>query len=212
MRLKMKKSEIKLGSFYKVRGCESVGKIGQCIAIEKESNDDEVLFKFDTNAGHNAEGFARNEFRVLPSFEFGGDSRCLWFVDIENILEEVHSNTVSKSKPLLDLTKPIETRYGRKVEILKTNLNGEYPILALIDNEDIESYTLDGNYFINADFHSLDLVNVSAKYSKWINIYNEGDGEDVIMHDTKESADEGAISARIACINIEFEEGDGLND
>jgi hypothetical protein len=45
------------------------------------------------------------------------------------------------------------------------------------------------------------------EHSLWLNIYPD---ERPCGHLTRESADEGAYSKRIACINITFKEGEGL--
>lgn len=41
------------------------------------------------------------------------------------------------------------------------------------------------------------------KLKRWVNVYSD-------THATREDADRGADGDRIACIEIEFEEGDGL--
>ena len=68
---------------------------------------------------------------------------------------------------MLDLNKPIQTRDGRKVEILKTDLKvstGE-SILALTVDEDGYEYTHEfyenGSFYENGEYCELDLINIS---------------------------------------------------
>lgn len=45
------------------------------------------------------------------------------------------------------------------------------------------------------------------RISGWINVYCHMCGD---LYDTKEAADAGSMDGRIACIHVEFDEGDGL--
>lgn len=53
--------------------------------------------------------------------------------------------------------------------------------------------------------HSNDLVEVAMKHTRWINIYPGSGGE------TKAKADAMSNNSRIACIEVTFTEGEGLN-
>jgi len=48
------------------------------------------------------------------------------------------------------------------------------------------------------------LVNTPIKHKRWVNIYPS------TVHATREEADSGAARNRIACIEVEFEEGEGF--
>src|SRR6478609_6396521 len=65
-----------------------------------------------------------------------------------------------------DVTKPVQTRDGRKARIVCTNFkNGKYPIIALITLEDrgeeeIYRYTASGNYYHEDVNNGNDLINI----------------------------------------------------
>lgn len=66
---------------------------------------------------------------------------------------------------MIDFTKPVATKGGRKVRILCTDgPNKYYPVIGLIEGEDdVETWTLDGLYGIHdAEGVSLNLVNTPA--------------------------------------------------
>ena len=48
-----------------------------------------------------------------------------------------------------------------------------------------------------------EIINVPQRHVRWVNVYPT-------THVTREEADERALPSRIACIRIEFEEGEGL--
>jgi hypothetical protein len=114
-----------------------------------------------------------------------------------------------------DPTKPpFRTRNGRPARIICTDRRGEDdPILALVDNgnggEELNSYKSNGRYLFGRETEH-DLVNVPQKRKRWLNIYRGNySGE---LCPTRDEADANAvIGARIACIEIEFEEGEGLS-
>jgi len=53
-----------------------------------------------------------------------------------------------------------------------------------------------------------DVENVPEKITRWVNFYKNG--RDGGVHPTKVDADRCATANRIACIRVEFEEGEGL--
>lgn len=91
-------------------------------------------------------------------------------------------------KPI-DLTKPVQTRDGRPVEILRLNrVHPSYPVVALVTQPDGrqdtatytaqgDTYTAQGDTYINsASPHPNDLVNVPPKVvsEAYLNIYSTG--------------------------------------
>ena len=103
------------------------------------------------------------------------------------------------------------TYAGRPARIICTNAEGPHPIVALIKGlegggECARFFSFSGEAtpaFLER------LVNAAApkrKFVKWMNVYRTGD---VAAHDTEESANR-RWQGRIACIRVEFEEGDGL--
>lgn len=112
---------------------------------------------------------------------------------------------------LLDLTKPVQTRDGRQVRILCTDMIGTFPMVGLIKghcgDEDVAMWTSDGKYRLFDDCEH-DLMNVPEKHSVWINFYKSGMRYG--WHTSKEMADRQAGEDRIACVNVVFNDGDGL--
>jgi hypothetical protein len=55
-------------------------------------------------------------------------------------------------------------------------------------------------------------VNVPKKHEVWINFYDDdGEGDyDSYSYSSRAIADESADSNRIACVRVEFTEGEGL--
>lgn len=109
--------------------------------------------------------------------------------------------------PPLDLSRPVTTRDGRPARIICTDRKGPYPLVVLIDNCDSEAtayYCSKGLAGTNAS--SLDLINAPIKYSGWLNVYRDGD---TAFWDDRSAADKHQVG-RIACIRVEFVEGEGI--
>jgi hypothetical protein len=75
----------------------------------------------------------------------------------------------------IDLNKPVQTRDGRKVRIVATDVKGVYPIIALVeadDCEDVNTYTADGYYFSGGDEETDDdLVNVVERVERYFEVF-----------------------------------------
>ena len=79
----------------------------------------------------------------------------------------------------LDLTKPVQTRDGRKARILCTDLMSEgrkYPIMAAVryHAESFESlyvYTRDGKYLVGVNEDPRDLINVPVVRHEFVNVF-----------------------------------------
>jgi hypothetical protein len=67
---------------------------------------------------------------------------------------------------------------------------------------------VESTFFYYADTVSIQFRVKPDRICGWINVYPAGATSDI--HDTKEHADMGADLYRIACIPVEFNEGDGL--
>src|SRR5574337_94440 len=73
-----------------------------------------------------------------------------------------------------DPTKPVQTRAGHPARIICTDRKGEYPIVALVDDDDkARCFTKDGMYWASSKPCNNDLVNVPQKREGWINIYQD---------------------------------------
>ena len=117
----------------------------------------------------------------------------------------------------LDLTKPVQTRDGRKVRVLATDRKGAayYPVLGLLTQADgeetVESWTLVGEFY-SGDTDEADLVNVPEKIVGYLNVYgtrSQYGQTSYRLYDSRAIADAEAddMRGRIACIRVEFEEG-----
>ena len=112
-------------------------------------------------------------------------------------------------------SKKVVTRDGKSVRIICTNrLDKNYPVIALINNEDSEicySYTIFGQLYTNQNRDTeLDLFFAPEKKEGWINIYkyNSKITTGQRAYDTKEEAESAAgdKSYYISTIKIEWEE------
>ena len=116
----------------------------------------------------------------------------------------------------LDLSKPVQTRGGRKVHILCADINaviGEpvyLPVIGIMPGT-MEIGRWDKNGHASSGLDSKDdLINVPEKYVKYTNIIRNQDGTLSIgigLFDSIVRADSCAHNERIARIRIEFEEG-----
>jgi hypothetical protein len=108
---------------------------------------------------------------------------------------------------MIDMSKQYRTRDGREVRLLMTDAGGDCPVIG--------AYKRCDGVWVGCDWpasgccpalSNLDLVEVKPKHVRWINLYNP-----IGFHQTRESADYAdRAGRRIACLRIEFEEGDGL--
>lgn len=117
------------------------------------------------------------------------------------------------TQKLIDFTKPIRTRDGRAVEILTTKGRGRYPIIGNVEGDDVTiSWKMDGSAYHSDMPASTDLINVPQKYKVWANCYRSSNlhGATLRTHSSRESADVYKGHGRVACIQIEFAEGQGL--
>ncbi|MFA7308314.1 MAG: hypothetical protein WC026_16775 [Hyphomicrobium sp.] len=93
--------------------------------------------------------------------------------------------------------------------IICTNAKGQYPIVALVYDLELEKEV--ARFFTRSGEGSFvgRLINAPApkrKFVRWVNVYNSN------LHETREAADCVATiggGGRLTCIRVEFEEGDG---
>lgn len=118
-------------------------------------------------------------------------------------------------KYLENPSRKVITRDGRSARIICTNrLDENYPVIALVRNEDYEmcySYTTFGKLYTNQSINrELDLFFAPEKKSAWINLYkmNSIISPGPRVYDTKEEAESAAgdKSYYIATTKIEWEE------
>ena len=114
----------------------------------------------------------------------------------------------------LDLTKPVQTRSGLKVTLLKTDLRNNLrynltPIIAVISREnddEVAYYTAEGRYYISDIPYPYDLVNVPEVTTQYCNMYTL---MNPTFHGEKRLADlnQSKVQDRIACLKITKTDG-----
>ena len=115
---------------------------------------------------------------------------------------------------MLDLTKPVQTRDGRAARIIATDRESAYyPVVALVERkgisqkETLATLTIDGREVKGVSGPN-DLINIPEKHVRWVNLYP--DSNTSRDHQSRKSADDRAGPRRIACLKLEFTEGEGL--
>ena len=112
---------------------------------------------------------------------------------------------------LANPSKKVVTRDGRKAGILCTDAKGDYPIVALVEEDDGEysvSCTKNGRYYPNEIDDKNDLFFATLKNEGWMNIYKARNycyGGSVI-YPTEVAAKTAADPDPVATIKIEWEE------
>jgi hypothetical protein len=108
---------------------------------------------------------------------------------------------------------PVQFRHApEQVRVVATDLKDDRPIVIAVTiagKETIGYRHADGRVISNRE-SPYDLVNVPKKHEVWINMY---DTEGVLVgcaYHTHEQANAKANIDRIACIRVEFTEGEGL--
>lgn len=110
---------------------------------------------------------------------------------------------------MLDTSKPVQTRDGQKATLIHCTARGIFPLLGYVGNGDfLCAWSLYGIYKEAIDEkYYLNLINVPIKHVRYINAYDNR--ELGIPHPTRTKADSTILghSKRIACIRVEYEEG-----
>jgi hypothetical protein len=121
---------------------------------------------------------------------------------------------------MIDWTKPIQTKNGKAARYLgRLNTKSAYcHVVAVRDSENEDEKQLynvsDSGKFCGDEKWAWNIINVPQKHVYWLNVYNP---KSPMRHDhvfgqprrSLESADKNG-EGRIACIRIEFTEGEGL--
>lgn len=117
---------------------------------------------------------------------------------------------------MIDFTKPVQTRDGRKVRILCTDSKRTQPVIGVIYEDwrdEIYIWSITGE-FMPTKGTGHDLINVPDRIERevWLNIYPV-DHLYGILHQSKEAADRNANVLRLACvkIHISYLRGEGLD-
>lgn len=122
---------------------------------------------------------------------------------------------------MLDLNLEYQTRAGRKVSDLRRINSKVYPVVGTVTGSDgsqcVCSWTESGAAYLPHGEHPNDLVPVKKRIKGSVNIYRAGSllmcGR--LVYSTREKADNVfrdvvGFTDRVACIEIDVEEGHGL--
>lgn len=110
-------------------------------------------------------------------------------------------------------------RNGWKAEVYRTDGGGDYPIFGAYFDENKQEWRAatwsEYGQICIGDPDELDLPPPSKpKHAGWVNVYKAHHGERLwaSLHESREDCDYSFSTSgkRIACIRIEFEEGEGL--
>jgi len=115
---------------------------------------------------------------------------------------------------MIDLTKPVQTRCGKKVRILCTDRVGSYPVCGLINvrstREALHTWRSDGSWHLFIGERSdYDLINVPEKHVRW------GVLTDAWGFASKEEAETHRDAfhphrSKCTIVRVEWEDGEGL--
>lgn len=112
----------------------------------------------------------------------------------------------------IEAGKKYRTRGGDEVEVLRTNINSDDSVVGVITfkeagDQSIATFKESGSY-LESEAHRFDLISeVKPKRVVWLNVYPGGHA---YWHSSRVEAEKGAGAGahrRIACIRVEFEEG-----
>jgi len=110
----------------------------------------------------------------------------------------------------LEAGKKYRTRGGDEVEILRTDVRDEQPVVGIVTKSDgsqyVSEWNTDGSFWPDGLESANDLISeIRPKRVVWLNFYP--DGTCGASHSSKEEADAHSSDIRIARIRVEFEEG-----
>jgi len=102
-----------------------------------------------------------------------------------------------------DPTKPVQTQGGCKAEICYNDGKLIVAVTHRIAGKTAHEYDQDGKALYSPE--SFDLINIPEKRVGYINFY--GSGYAGYAYDTRAKADQLSKTCRIACVRVEYEDG-----
>jgi hypothetical protein len=109
-----------------------------------------------------------------------------------------------------DPKEPVQFRYApEQVRVVATDLKDDRPIVIAVTiagKETIGFRHADGRVISDRE-NPYDLVNVPKKHTMWVNIRENGEAS---LYETEELAVHCRGARCIACVRVEFTEGEGL--
>lgn len=93
---------------------------------------------------------------------------------------------------------------GQRHRVVCVDGGAYFPVIAVNDNGDVYTFTSEGAFYTRADTE-LDLVReAKEKQVRYINIYQDGTA---FAYKSQQGAELCASPNRLACIRVEYEEG-----
>jgi len=106
---------------------------------------------------------------------------------------------------MIDIKKKWRTRSGLDVRLVSDQGHPDWPIVGYVDNaSEPVAWEGSGCYLGSSQPDDYDLVEVKEKKVMYVNVYDDGE---LIRHVSSKSANNEASSTRIACVRVEYEEG-----
>jgi len=116
----------------------------------------------------------------------------------------------------IDWDKLVQTRDGREVRIYtRAGQNSIYPVVGEVScsvSWTVVRWTIEGRYVKNETDNN-DLVNIPQQHTYAANFYKPAPGSKratIYLFNNRSDANEAATDSRIACIDVTFTEGEGL--
>lgn len=111
---------------------------------------------------------------------------------------------------MVDLTKPVQTRDGRKARVICTDAqHPQLPVTVLVRYQDgyeyPRSYTRAGRYRVEEESSGFDLINIPEREEVWVNFY--GSEAVINAHSSRKHADYAASGGRLARLRVTIEDG-----
>jgi hypothetical protein len=119
-----------------------------------------------------------------------------------------------KGEVMIDMNKQYRTRDGREARVLMTDAGGSAPVVGVVNVGggcwETCRWLANGRYYPR-ELADIDLIEIKPKHVRWLNCYADGRMTWIGRgHESRESAELNVARDRIACIRVEFEEGEGL--
>lgn len=111
---------------------------------------------------------------------------------------------------MIDPAKTYRTRDNREVRIYAVDASDDGFVHGAVKNGtkwNLHEWFSNGHYFRGSN-DNRDLIEVKPKHVRWVNVYEPT--RVTPLYESKQEADTFAAPERLACIRIEFEEGEGL--
>lgn len=107
---------------------------------------------------------------------------------------------------MIDFTKPVQTRDGDSVEIIKTDGRHPFQIVGYLKGYNWPvAWSVDGSYRGDGRTSRKDLINVPEPVELWVNVYPQEENRAMPCsrsHNSRLGADEFAGNSRIALLRI----------